>query len=367
MEFTMNEASDTQGIVEFLLGGSAVGVTLDDVKLVRLTDIGIGGLPLEEQFPLKNGDFSDGKTGWSEHVEGVHGDSSSSAEFSVADEVMTIDIADIGNESHHVMLMQNDFPLRRGHTYVVKADAKSSVARDMEFVIDNATYHRHLSERVSLTTEWQTFSYELTPTDDWTVSFKLLLGALEGMDDPGTHSVRVDNVRVEEVGAREKAFPLQNGSFDDGMTGWSEHVQGRYDGWDKETVVEAVYGTATAKIANVGLFPWDIMLFQDGLPIQEGVDYVVSFEADSSVARPIEVTAENGGYHRYLNQPLTLDTETQSYRFEFKATANDTVALKFLLGKPNGEGVPAPPVPHEIRIDNVRFEIKGAKEATGEK
>ncbi|WEK53695.1 MAG: carbohydrate binding domain-containing protein [Candidatus Cohnella colombiensis] len=356
IEFTMEEDSDPLSQLVFMLGGSNIGIMLDDVKLIRLTDIGVGMLPIAEQFPLVNGDFSNGKESWSEHVQGRYDGWGSSATFEVDQEQMGIDIANIGVNPWDVMLMQNDFPLRKGHTYIVKVDVKSTVPRDMEVVVDGGGT-RYLSDKVSLTTTWQTFSYELEPTADWTASFKLLLGKITGMTDPGAHVVTVDNVRVEEKGARERAFPLKNGSFDNGMTDWNEHVQGRYDGWDSVTAIKVVGGVAIATISNVGNNPWDVMLFQGNMPVIKGQTYVVTFEASSSVARNIEAVVENSSYYRYLNQSVSLDVATNTYRFEFTPTQDDTVGLKFLLGKPEVGIVPSSA--HQIEFDNITFQIKG--------
>ncbi|UOY91576.1 hypothetical protein MUG87_13875 [Ectobacillus sp. JY-23] len=64
----------------------------------------------------------------------------------------------------------------------------------------------------------------------------------------------------------------------------------------------------------------------------------------------MEVTIENTGYYRYLSQKVSLQNEMNSYRFEWVMSANDTGALKFLLGK-MAEA-------HDITIDNVVLAVK---------
>ncbi|WP_042167280.1 hemoblobin-interacting domain-containing protein [Paenibacillus gorillae] len=364
VQFTVGDAGDTNGKVVFLLGGNNANIRLDDIAMVNLT-AAEAELPLTEQFPVKNGDFSNGKAGWTDFVLGRYENNSSSANFTTANDGMRIAIANEGTADFNVMLMQNDFQLREGKTYVVTVKAKSSVARETEIVIDDASYTKYISQKVQLTGDYQTFTYEFKPNADVLASFKLLLGKLSGANALGAHDVYIEQIRVEQKGAREKAFLLKNGSFTDGFEQWGKHVQGDYDG-DSRAVIAAAGGALKAAVANTGANPWDIQLSQSGLELKSGKTYLVTFDARSTLARQIEVIAENGVYHRYLNQPVRIEETTNSYTFEFTMPQDDTAALKFLLGQPQdaGEKISAA---HDLFIDNVRFELKGAKEAAGEK
>ncbi|MCR2802585.1 carbohydrate binding domain-containing protein [Paenibacillus soyae] len=346
----------------FLLGGVAGDVYLDDIVLTRLTDNNVGDLPLADQFPLQNGDFSNGMTEWSEHVQGRYDNWDQVTRFAVQDEAMVGTISSVGNNAWDVMLMQTDFALKKGQTYTVTLDAKSSVPRETEIVIDIPN-NRLLSEREALTTGWQTFSYELPVNADVTASFKLLLGKLENAAELGAHTVTVDNVRVEVKDARATAFLAENGYFDDGMSGWSTHVQGDHDDTPSSASFAAAGGGAKASVEHPGVNPWDVVLFQDAVELKKGNTYTVSFAARATTPRSIDLSVENGTFFRYLDKRIQVEDYTRSYSFEFKMMNDDTAALKFLLGKMPEEGTSA----HDIFIDNVRFELKGAREATGEK
>ncbi|WP_039834311.1 hemoblobin-interacting domain-containing protein, partial [Paenibacillus sonchi] len=116
-------------------------------------------------------------------------------------------------------------------------------------------------------------------------------------------------------------------------------------------------GAAAFNIANTGNQPYSVMLFQNGLKVAGGTDYVIEFDASSSVARRISVNVENASYQPSFTQIIKITPETNHYRFEFRQGVNDTLALKFLLGKVDGVSIPQA---HELVIDNVRFEIKNA-------
>jgi beta-glucanase (GH16 family) len=358
IDFRMEDATDRNGKIGFLFGGSDRDVILDDVKLVSLSN----ELPLEDQFPLKNGDFSNGKLFWSEHVQGRYDGWDQATAFTVQDGAMKAFVSSAGNNPWDVMLMQTDFALKAAQTYVVTVDARSTVARETELVIDSGPT-RLLSERVALTSEWQTFSYELPVQSDATASFKMLLGKLEGAAALGSHDVFADNVRVEAKGARDAAFLAVNGYFDDALTGWTAHVQGLYDG-PSDAAITGENGAFQASIAHAGDLSWHVHAWQNAAELKRNQTYIVAFDARSTMPRSIEVIAENAGYHRYLNETAQLEDFTQSYSYEFTMGADDAASLKFLLGK---IGSLDAAVDHDIYIDNVRFERKGAKEATGEK
>lgn len=358
IDFRMEDVTDRHGVIRFLFGGSDRDVILDDVKLVSLSN----ELPLEEQFPLKNGDFSNGKQFWSEHVQGRYDGWDGVTSFSVQEGAMKAFVSSTGNNPWDVMLMQTDFALKAAQTYVVTVDAKSTVARETELVIDSGST-RLLSERVALTNEWRTFAYELPVQADATASFKLLLGKLEGAAAIGSHDVFVDNVRVEAKGVRAAAFLAVNGYFDDELAGWTAHVQGVYDG-PSEAAITGENGALKASIAHAGDLAWHVHAWQDAVELKRNLTYIVAFDARSTLPRPIEVIAENAAYHRYLNETVQLEDFTQSYSYEFTMDSDDAAGLKFLLGKIGSLDAAAG---HAIYIDNVRFERKGAKEATGEK
>ncbi|SFE74968.1 S-layer homology domain-containing protein [Paenibacillus catalpae] len=358
VNFNSADVEDDKAILVFMLGGNEADVTIDHVVMTRLTNNGVGDLPLADQFPLKNGDFSNGKTAWNLHVQGFYDGWDKVTGYTEEAGSMKVNVSSVGNNPWDVMMMQNDFTLRKDNTYVVSVDLKSTAEREVEIVVDNAG-GRLLSKMEHLTADYQTFAYELPVTGDTLASFKVLLGK-QTANPAGAHDVYVDNVRVEIKGARDKNFLLKNGYFTSGDANWSKHVQGVYDGNSKATF-DFTSGRAKVNVENAGANPWDVMLYQEPLLVKKDSAYIVTFDARSTLVKTIDVIAENGTYTRYLNEKVTLGETTKSYSFEFTMPKDDTVGLKYLLGK-NGDALA-----HDIFIDNVRFERKGAKEALGEK
>ncbi|MCM3633329.1 carbohydrate binding domain-containing protein [Paenibacillus camelliae] len=357
--FNIEQSVSESGTLVFWLGGVEGSVYMDNIKLVRTTDNHVGELPLELQFPLKNGDYTNGLSSWSEHVQGRYDGWDQYTKMDVAGEVLEYTVWSTGNNPWDVMLAQSGLQLKKNQTYVISLDAKASLGREAELVLENDSYHRYMSERLALTEDWQSYSFELSMEHDALLSFKLLLGKLEGAEAIGEHTVWVDHVRVEVKDARSKAFLAVNGDFAAGMDGWHTHVQGIYDGPSKASF-NVDGGALHATIEHSGVNPWDVLLFQEAVPVSKGKTYVVSFDAHASIARDIEVIAENSAYARSLNQPVTLTGESQRFSYEFTMERDENVQLKFLLGKLNGTEEADV---HHITIDNVQFELKGARAA----
>ena len=133
---------DANSRVLFDMGGAVGQVWIDDVS-VKLT--GGDGAEL-----LTNGDFQAGPASW------LNADTAITSYFAV-------DVTSAG-EVYSVNLSQV-MTLTPATSYEVSFKAKGSVARDMVAGLGlNAAPYSAATETVSLTTEWQTFTYTITTT-----------------------------------------------------------------------------------------------------------------------------------------------------------------------------------------------------------
>ncbi len=104
-----------------------------------------------------------------------------------------------------------------------------------------------------------------------------------------------------------------------------------------------------------GTQDYSVQLVQAGLPMQQGGQYKLTFDAYASEARDIKVavTGPDKSWIRYLTDTrLTLDTRTESYSFEFTVTtASDANGrLEFNLGN---QGSVADVVLTNVRLEKV--------------
>jgi len=201
-EFDM-ENSETAGL-KYLLGkidgadiiGKSHHVTIDNV-LVEIKE------EREKLFPLKNGDFGLELEHWNSHVQGVY-DGPSSATVTEKEEEAVIKIDNVGNNPWDISFFQENLELTKGRTYLLEFDAKSTVGRKMEIVIDNGapSYTRYFERILEISPTTETFTFEFEAGTDDITGLKFLLGKVDNIDVPTAHEIFIDNVKLEVKDAR---------------------------------------------------------------------------------------------------------------------------------------------------------------------
>ena len=158
-EFTMPEdVSDSEAQLVFNFGDVDGDVYLDDVVLLKTSNIpDYGNIDL---YPLKNGDFADGLSSWTNYI---HFDAA--AGISLENEEAKVAIVNEGNEPWSVQLIQADLSLAKGVVYELSFAARSTKERKAEVTVENAAYTRYLSEVITLSDQMQQYSYEFTMPD----------------------------------------------------------------------------------------------------------------------------------------------------------------------------------------------------------
>ena len=97
-------------------------------------------------------------------------------------------------------------------------------------------------------------------------------------------------------------------------------------------------GVITKEVTNatMGSNPWDIQIIQNGIKIEEGETYEVSFKASSTKPRKIVagVQKTSADYDQYGQGTFDITTESVEYKYEVKGTVTDENAgVYFNLGK----------------------------------
>ncbi|WP_226681728.1 Ig-like domain-containing protein [Sutcliffiella horikoshii] len=152
----------------------------------------------------------------------------------------------------------------------------------------------------------------------------------------------------------DQIFPLKNGSFSQELTNWSAWS------WKNESFIDEIQvvdGKAKITVpqfdaSGTGAEKWAVQFKQTELQLLENKEYLVSFDASSSVDREMELVVQNNAYNRVFEKTISLTEERKRYTYSFKATAEELVELNFLLGKY------ADYDQHEVTIDNVVLEVK---------
>ena len=156
--------------------------------------------PNEDGNYINNGDFSEAEelsdnTDWSFML--FNG---GKAAAEIKDNTMVITTENEGTVDYAVQLVQADLPILNGKTYRVSFDAASNDTRDLIVCVSapNNNYARYLQDtKVTVTPDWQTFTYEFTMSDRDDPAGRLEFNmGLSG----STADVYLRNVRVEQVG-----------------------------------------------------------------------------------------------------------------------------------------------------------------------
>jgi len=294
IEYTLNVASvdlttgeifgDDGSRVLFDLGAEVGDVTLDDVSLVKSTQL------------VVDGGFEYGVTYWNAGTVTAEGENN----------VYTADVTAAG-DPWSVSLSQV-LTLVPSKSYEVSFKAKASQDRTMigGLGLNAAPYHSS-TETIQLTTEWQTFTYTFVTNDDTT-------GTPYGDDnsrvlfDMGADVgvVFIDDVIVTALSGEL----LSNNGFDDGNTNWN--------GGEIATDGENAY--FTANVASAG-DPWSVNLSQV-TTLQPSKDYVLTFKAKGTPERTMiaGIGLNAAPYHSSTNI-VTLAAEWQT--FTYLLTSND--------------------------------------------
>ena len=187
MSFTMANPTELEAKLAFMLGGDKSVVYIDDVKLIKTTT-DYTGVAI---YPLKNGTFDYDYLSWNTVL-----DSGGAAAFSTVDGEAKIDITNLGQNPWSVMLIQGGMPFTRGIEYTLTFRAKALVNRNVEVVLENASYRRGFdSNALQLSTDWKTFSFTVKPSVSENLDLKFLIGKVDAAAVTG--AVFIDDVILQ--------------------------------------------------------------------------------------------------------------------------------------------------------------------------
>ncbi|WP_052404416.1 carbohydrate binding domain-containing protein [Paenibacillus sp. FSL H7-0737] len=353
--FQMKDNSDIAARIEFNMGTNASPVWLGNVRLEEVDSIPFDhdGIktPLGSGNHLYNGTFDLGEPNrmsyW--HVEIANGTTSTAN----VDDTGKLNLQIGGSESGEVRLLQKGIQLIQGQDYELTFNAAVSSAHTATVQLLGKDGNVHAQQSVNLAQGEQQIKAvftNLAGTTDHEGQFVLLLNG-------ATDTVILDNFKLLRTSFYYDPslvyYPLVNGEFNTEFHAWDWLLTEQ----GGQSTATATDGTAKFNITNTGSQPYSVMLFQNNLKAASGIDYVLEFDASSTIARKIGVNVENASYQASFTKIVELTPATNHYTFEFRQGSKDTLSLKFLLGKVEGISIPQS---HDIIIDNVKFEIKNA-------
>ncbi len=360
LSFTMNEKSDTNGCLEFNLGklDSTASVTLSNIRLTHKSGEEVKEENLKVIRPdgnyVYNGAFDQGdkRLGYWEFSE-------EDAEYiSVVNAGGKRQLKVTVPEGEQVTVSQTGLnPIVRG-TYEISFDVRSEDGQGEVKVDAAGTVYN-----VQAGAEMVQFSkkFEITEDKDRAASYVSF-----AFDKAGTYYI--DNVTLCESAL------IKNGSFNAGLAGFSPYV---YDTVKATYVIDSMNGNDNAfaitiedTIADSSANEWYVQLNQDGITLEEGKTYKLSFKAKSSITRNISYCMQQfeGNWTNYSGTgPVEIGPDgyrTFSKVFTMNYPTDTNTRFNITLGSVGGVRITEK---HDVYIDDISLvEVEGETEDPGE-
>ena len=340
-KYTFTTGNDIKGsVLKFLLGQPRT-VYLDNVRI-------------QEDSLLLNGDFSNGLTGFELYAYNSN-DVSYVVDELNEDKAACIDIQNTGEQDWYIQLKQSNIKLEKGKWYRISMDVKSTMARKIMYTlqrdgtVDDDWTPYSGNQIIELKNEYQTFSHEFQmkgETDPNTI-LSITMGAVAGTQIPQKHTVIIDNISLEEIEepiqqeVPEGTNLIKNGDFSQQELNWVNAVTSPGSAEADFTQNKAIY-----HITQPGDADWNVQLKQEGLTLEEGAQYRISFKIKSSEARTVKYALLDSvaGYVWYGGEDMVLEAEqekTVNSTLEITQTSSDTIDFVISMGKIDGEETPA--------------------------
>ena len=345
--FTMNDKTDANGCLEFNLGklGSTAAVTISDVKLTHKSGETAAEENLKEIRPdgnyIYNGSFDqgEGRLGY----------------WEIADEDKEyISVTNVKNqrvlkvtvpENKAVTLRQSGLsPLGKGE-YEISFKARMEDGSSENGLTVNVSGEKYTP---ALTTSDRNYSkkFSVTEDKDRENSFAEIV-----FDKAGTYYV--DNVFLAE------AALIKNGSFNAGLTGFAPYI---YDTVKADYVIDSMNGNDNAfaitiedTMADDAGNSWYVQLNQDGVPLENGKSYRLSFRAKSSIERNISYAMQQfeGEWTNYSGTgSVAINDEWQTFSHEFRMESPTDLKARFNITMGSVDGVRITQK-HNVFIDDI--------------
>lgn len=295
---------------------------------------------IEEDSLIKNGSFNAGFSGYEPYV-----DSSISSDVTYVvdslneDNAADFSINNTGDAAWKIQLKQNNVELEKGQWYRLSLDAKASIPRKLMFAIQrdgsgDDDWTPYSGEKiVDLENDYNKYEivFQMTGETDPKAVLSISMGAFDGIQITENHRICIDNINLEKIDAPDIGEQpagenlLVNSDFALGSEGWENAVT------DPEAAeVSFENGRAVYNITDVGTEDWHVQLKQNGIFLEQGARYKVTFKAKSSEARTIKLAMLSPSYAWYGGDDIALEKD-QEKEVTVEFTMNETTDMNAAL------------------------------------
>ena len=305
----------------------------------------VDNVRIEEDSLIKNGSFNAGFSGYEPYV-----DSSISSDVTYVvdslneDNAADFSINNTGDAAWKIQLKQNNVELEKGQWYRLSLDAKASIPRKLMFAIQrdgsgDDDWTPYSGEKiVDLENDYNKYEivFQMTGETDPKAVLSISMGAVDGIQITEKHRVCIDNINLEKIDAPDIGEQpagenlLVNSDFASGNEGWENAVTA-----PGAAEVSFENGRAVYNITDVGTEDWNVQLKQNGMVLEQGAHYKVTFKAKSSEARTIKLAMLSPSYTWYGGADIALEKDQEkevTVDFTMNETTDTNAALVISMG-----------------------------------
>ncbi|MFW5894564.1 MAG: carbohydrate binding domain-containing protein [Bacillota bacterium] len=282
--------------------------------------ITVVGLVFEDTGMIPNNDFSEDMdtedpewTIW--EATGWEGAPDSDGDISISDDQLNLEVNDLGSgdPAGYTLQAATQVDYQQGHTYKAVFTASADAARKLNIAAgftDGNDEFQGSAQEFDITDSPDVYEFIFTveeDTDEFNEELKFEFG----------HSDETVYIEEIELLVLDKG-PLQdNGTFEDsGWSVWAEDgIQIDDDITDEEYVITS---------DSLGSANWAIQFVQEGLALENGQSYSVTFDAKAHETRDInfKIIDSDGAEEVYTPELSTsMDTYTHDFTYEGNATS----------------------------------------------
>lgn len=345
-EFTMLDASDVNGRIEFNLGSQN---SKDDVYItnVRLEEIGTfepenqAKKILPDGNHVYNGEFQEGKDRM-EYWSVIHGNEKDSFFVTNLNNQRELNLqVNEANSQEPLTVEQKALPLSPGKHYFItfSAYADEENALNLQIAGQELSYTVG-KEKMNFNIPFQT-DQELQDTN-----LRFFFGE--------NGSYYLDDIRIMEDSL------LINGDFSSGITGYDLYA---YTASDVSYVIDELKEDKAIciDVKNTGDADWKIQLKQNHIKLKQGATYKIQFDAKATIDRKIMFALQKDGsvdndWTPYSgSQIISLGKEFQTFTHEFEMTYDTDLEtiLSISMGAVDGKEIKEL---HTVILDNIQLE-----------
>jgi len=295
---------------------------------------------------IQNGEFENGVADWE-----FYKHSSVNADWSVDQNGdAKIAIYNGSNAYWKLQLLQRGLNLEQGKTYHVKFWARASYNRNIQVRLSNNADNTEYDKKViGIKTFWAEYEFDfpMNNASDANARLNFRLGGNSGL------YVYLDDVVLEEVDCEEPTVScaelVSNGSFDVNTNGFTlEQYSGTSGNWFWRHN-SGQY--AHIDINNGGNANWKVQLVQNGISLEQGKEYEISFRAKANSPRELYIETSNAAGSNYGGGSVDIGTiwADHSIPFTMNSASDINARLNFHVGGST----------NKIRLDDISIKEAG--------